>query len=160
MWKASNVMAPNDFFEDCMQYFPVCMEQIWGGPYNSDFRIYADMNNSVIAKIISGVPDKMSGRPSALCRTFWATVRHFPQLMTGKYNWSFLFSLSDILCVLNSAGQNVRQGLSSLPDISISLPDMSGMSGIFRDHWQLIVLKRGIWATLKKLFKTTWKYTM
>ncbi len=42
----------------------------------------------VIAKIISGVLDKMSGRPLALCRTFWACVRHFPQLMTGKYQWS------------------------------------------------------------------------
>ncbi len=31
--------------------------------------------------------------------------------------------------------KNVRHGLSSLPDISRSLPDMSGMSGIFRDHW-------------------------
>ncbi len=51
--------------------------------------------------------------------------------MTGKYNRSFLFSLSDISCVLNSAGQHVRQVLSSLPDISTSLPDMSG---IFRDH--------------------------
>ncbi len=31
-----------------------------------------------------------------------------------------------ILCVLNPAGQNVRQGLRSLPYISRSLPDMSG----------------------------------
>ncbi len=54
--------------------------------------------------------------------------------MTGKYQWSFLFSLSDILCELNPAGQNVRQDLSLLLDISRSLPDMSGMSGIFRDH--------------------------
>ena len=90
------------------------------------------IQNAVIAKIISGVPDKMSSRPSALCQTFWAAVRHFSQLMTGKYQWSFLFSLSDILCVLNSAGQNVQHGLSSLPDISRSLLDMSG---IFRDDW-------------------------
>ena len=32
----------------------------------------------MIAKIISGVPDNMSGRPLALCRTFWTPVRHFP----------------------------------------------------------------------------------
>ena len=89
---------------------------------------------SVIVKIISGMPDNMSGSPSALCRTFWTPVRHFSQLMTGKYQWSFLFSLLDILCVLNSAGQNVQQCLSSLPDISRTLPDMSGMSGIFRNH--------------------------
>ena len=31
------------------------------------------------------------------------------------------------LCVLNPAGQNVRLGLSSLPDITRSLPDMSGI---------------------------------
>ncbi len=57
---------------------------------------------------------KMSGRPTALCRTFWAPVRHFSQLMTGTYQWSFLFSLPDILCVLNPAGQNVRHILRSL----------------------------------------------
>ncbi len=72
---------------------------------------------------------------------FLALVKHFCQLMTDNYQWSFLFSLSDILCGLNTAGQNVRQGLSSLPDISRSLPDMSGMSGIFRDHWALKLLK-------------------
>ncbi len=43
--------------------------------------------------------------------------------------------MSDIVCVLNPAGQNVQQGLSSLPDISRSLPDMSG---IFRDHWEKV----------------------
>ncbi len=39
----------------------------------------------------------------------------------------------DIFRVLNPAGQNVRQCLSPLPDISRSLPDMSDMSGIFRE---------------------------
>ncbi len=91
--------------------------------------------SSVIAKIISSMPDKMSGRPSALCRTFWAHVRHFSQLMTGQYQWWSLPLLSDILCVLQHAGQNVQQGMSSLPDISRSLPDRSG---IFRDHWSLM----------------------
>ncbi len=158
-----------------------------------------------------------SVRPSVLCRTFWAPVRHFPQLMTGKsYQWSFLLlgwrcsfpsrnfilippsisnfitksrseilfypnpehefefhpiltrvyfilspifkfypliptknkfypfiqklhrhpmlSLSDILCLLNPAGQNVQQGLSSLADISRSLPDRSS---IFCDPWKM-----------------------
>ncbi len=39
---------------------------------------YMKFSMTVITKIILGVPDKMSGRPSALCRTFWAAVRHFP----------------------------------------------------------------------------------
>ncbi len=43
----------------------------------------------------------------------------------------FIVGYSLSLWLLNAAGQNVRQGLSSLPDISRSLPDMSG---IFRDH--------------------------
>ena len=30
----------------------------------------------------------MSGRPSVLCRIFWAPVGHFPQLMASKYQWS------------------------------------------------------------------------
>ncbi len=78
--------------------------------------------------------------------------------MTSKYQLSFLFSLSDILCVLNPAGQNVRQGLTSLPDISRTLPDMSDMSGIFRDHcgiaeihWQQLasrLLIRSNWSAL------------
>ncbi len=78
----------------------------------------------------------MSGRPLAICQTIWASVRHYSKFMTDTYKWSLLFSLSDILCVLNPAGQNVRQGLSSLPQISRSLPDMSGMSSIFRNHWK------------------------
>ncbi len=40
----------------------------------------------VLAKIISGLPDKISGRPSLLCLTFWSPVGHFSQLMTSKYN--------------------------------------------------------------------------
>ncbi len=44
----------------------------------------------------------------------------------------FLVHVVRHFCVFEPAGQNVRQGLSSLPDISRSLPDMSG---IFRDHW-------------------------
>ncbi len=44
--------------------------------------------------------------------------------MTGKYQWSLLVSMSNILCVLNPARQNVWQSLSSLPAISRSLPDM------------------------------------
>ncbi len=40
---------------------------------------------SVLAKIISGLPDKMSGRSSMLCRTFWSAAGHFSALMTGKY---------------------------------------------------------------------------
>ncbi len=64
---------------------------------------------------------------------------HFKPLSDMFLSWWLVnisshsfFSLSDILCVLSPAGQNVRQGLGSLPDISRSLPDMSG---IFHDHW-------------------------
>ena len=92
----------------------------------------ASPESVVLAKIISDVPDKMYGRCSVFCRTFWTPVRHFFLIITGKYQWSFLFALSDLLCVLKPAGQNAHQGLSSLSDISRSLPDMSGM---FRDHW-------------------------
>ena len=67
----------------------------------------------------------------------------FSQLMTGNYQWSFLFSLSDILHGLNPAGQNVRQCLSSLPVISRSLPDMSG---IFRDHWKQKLASAHVWS--------------
>ncbi len=31
-----------------------------------------------IAKILFGMVDKMSGRGSVLCRTYWTPVRHFP----------------------------------------------------------------------------------
>ncbi len=129
-WKTYFVITPTNF------WLHACY--LGGAPIDSiTHMIYARTvwvalsNFTVIAKILSGMLDKMSGRPSALCRTFWAAVRHFSQLMTGKYRWSFLFSLSQISCVLNSAGHFVRQGLSSLTDISRSLPDMSG---IFRDH--------------------------
>ncbi len=66
------------------------------------------ITHSVIAKIDFGVPDKMSGRPSVLCRTFWAPVRHFSQLMAGKFSghsyfpyrifyvdWTLLDKMSD-----------------------------------------------------------------
>ncbi len=52
---------------------------------------------AVIAPIIPGVPDIVSNRPSVLCWTFWAPCQTFSQLMTCKYQWSFLFSLWDIL---------------------------------------------------------------
>ncbi len=68
----------------------------------------------------SALPDILTS-----CQTFFT--------MTGKYQWSFF--LSDILYESNSAGQNVRQGLSSLPDISRILPDMSS---IFCDHWMIV----------------------
>ncbi len=87
------------------------------------------VRQSVIVKIISNVPDKMSSRPSVLRRTFEPLSDIFP-FMTGKYQWSFLFSLSDMLCILIPAGQD----LSSRPDISRSLLDMSG---IFCDHWTI-----------------------
>ena len=43
------------------------------------------LEESVIAKIISHVPDKMSDRSSTLCQTFWAPLRHFSRSMTGKF---------------------------------------------------------------------------
>ncbi len=50
------------------------------------------MVRSVLAKFISGLPDKMSGRHSMPCRTIWSPIGHFSQLMTSKYNvlcWTF-----------------------------------------------------------------------
>ncbi len=35
-----------------------------------------DEGLTVLAKFISGLPDKMSGKPSMLCRTFWSPVGH------------------------------------------------------------------------------------
>ncbi len=67
--------------------------------------------------------------------------------MTDKCQWSLLFSFADMLFVLNSAGQNFRHGLSSLPDISRSLPDMSGMLGIFRDHGSFALSADSDWPT-------------
>ncbi len=93
---------------------------------------------AVLAKIISGLPDKLSGRASMRCQTFWFDAGHFSQLMTGKYYVlcrTFLSSLSDNFRVLNPAGQNVQQWWSPLLDISRSLSDMSSMSGIFREDW-------------------------
>ncbi len=51
--------------------------------------------------------------------------------------------LLDIFRALNPAGQNVRQCWNPLPDISRSLPDMSGMSGIFREDWEVCTHKSG-----------------
>ncbi len=38
----------------------------------------------VLAKIISGLPDKMSCRPSMICRTFWLPAEHFSKLMNSN----------------------------------------------------------------------------
>ncbi len=51
-----------------------------------------------------------------------------------------LVSLAGHVQVLNPVGQNVRQCQNPLPDISRSLPAMSGTSGIFRDHCSDIIL--------------------
>ena len=50
----------------------------------------------------------------------------------------FISLLSDIFRALNSAEQNVRQWWNPLPDISRNLPDMSSMSGIFREDCSII----------------------
>ena len=39
---------------------------------------------SVLAKIISGLSDILSGRPSMICRTFWSLAGHFSKLMTSN----------------------------------------------------------------------------
>ncbi len=65
--------------------------------------------------------------------------------MTVKYQWSFLFFLLDI-------GQILQQGLSTLPGIRRSAPDMSS---VFRDHCSKI-----LWAhseSLKELAKPIFK---
>ena len=81
-------------------------------------------STSVMAKVISGVLDKMSSWPSALCQIFWALQTFFPD-----DDWQISLVILAFLVRhfrwLNPAGQNVRQGLSSLTDLS----------GIFCDHW-------------------------
>ncbi len=55
----------------------------------------------------------------------WILIENIPILPEA------FLTFASILCVLYPAGQNVRQDLSSLPDISKSLPDMSS---IFRHY--------------------------
>ncbi len=45
----------------------------------------AHRSKAVLAKIISGLPDIMSGKPSMLLGTFWSHVGHISQFMTGNY---------------------------------------------------------------------------
>ena len=106
---------------------------VWTGCSCSDRENCFWRAGQIVRQAFGALPDILSP-----CQTF-------SQLRTSKYQWSFLFYLSDILSVLNPVGQNVRQGLSSLPDISRSLPDMSGMSSIFRDHcsWSSSVCLNG-----------------
>ena len=75
---------------------------------------------AVITKIISGVPDKMSGRHSVLCWTFWFPVGHFATWCPANRKLSARHSLPDISSLLTTAGQNVLQCLNSLLDISKS----------------------------------------
>ncbi len=56
-------------------------------------------NMSVIAKIIFGVPDKMSGRPSALSRTFWVPVRHFPTWLLVNISGHSYFPWQHFMCI-------------------------------------------------------------
>ncbi len=39
---------------------------------------------SVLAKVISGLQDKMSSKPLMLCWTFWSPVKHLSHLMAGN----------------------------------------------------------------------------
>ncbi len=87
----------------------------------------------VIVKVISGVLDTVFSRRSMLCQTF------FPWMICKYQTFcvELLFSLPVIFHVLNTAGHNARQCLISLPNITRSLTDMSGMFSIFRDHCNL-----------------------
>ena len=79
--------------------------------------------------------------PAGLQRSAW----HFEPLSKIFPSWwlAYISGHSCIPCracynVLNpAAGQNVWHGLSSLPDISRSLPEMSSLSGIFPDHCRI-----------------------
>ena len=72
---------------------------------------------AVLAKIISGLPDKMSSKPSMLCRTFPSSVGHYSQLITSNFFLS---------CQTFS--------------MHLTLPDMSArillMSGRGLQHWR------------------------
>ncbi len=93
------------------------MQSLYNNIYrNSDRENYVWRAGQYVRQAFNVLPDILS-----LCQTFFPVD-----------NWQIsvviLVFLSEILFCLNPAGQNVRQGMSSLPDISISLPDMSGMS--------------------------------
>ncbi len=78
---------------------------------------------------------------------FWALCNHV--------------SPNDFLYINGFAySQNVRQGLSSLPDISRSLPDMSGMSSIFRDHCLWVRSSISHEGRIERRCLWTWRYSM
>ncbi len=98
--------------------------------YSSDRENYFWSPGQNVRQALSVLPDIWSPcwtwlcfMPAILCAIVYGNVRQF------------LSSLPDIFPVLNPAGQNVQQCRGLLPDITRTLPDMSDMSSIFRNHW-------------------------
>ncbi len=115
---------------------------------------------AVIAKIISGVPDKMSGRHSMFCRTFWVPIRHFLTwwlaniwaLMSGIFRDHCIRTISDfdglvglplfflfILQIEGWVGQQQSEHYSDLENGTEkwTLPNdnLVPCSGIYK-HWE------------------------
>ncbi len=96
--------------------------------------------SKVIIKIVFGVSDKMSNRHSVLCWTFWFPAGHFA---TWKCLATFVSSAGHFLHIVHCLAK-----CPSVLELSAGhfriVPDMSGMSGVFDNHWTL-ALQTNVW---------------
>ncbi len=137
----------------------------WGlKPKKTSIDIYADnrtrgdsmklfkdrVSNTVLAKIISGLPDKMSSKSSMLCGTFWSPVRHFSQLMTSNsflscWTFSMHWTLPDKMsCNVGALCQTARRHFFSncvidmwndVPEEVVSAWDVDTFKEKLDQHW-------------------------
>ena len=100
---------------------------------------------SVIIKIVFGVPDKMSGKHSVLCRTFWFPAGHHA---TWKCQATFVSSSGHFLHIVNCWPKCLTVLELPAGHFKIAL-DMSGMSSIFGNHWHAIIYKREFTSAMR-----------